>query len=77
LRLTVMEQHCTKFLGTFVSIARGRPNRNAIPQSGYFSHNAGRIELSMNGSLNLDGEIIHTAGKVVVSATPCLEFIKL
>ncbi|MCZ6829286.1 MAG: diacylglycerol kinase family protein [Gammaproteobacteria bacterium] len=77
LRLTVMEQHCTKFLRTFVSIARGRPNRNAVPQSGYFSHNAERIELSMNGSLNLDGEIIHAVGKVVVSATPCLEFIKL
>jgi diacylglycerol kinase (ATP) len=77
LRLTVMEQHCTQFLRTFVSIARGRPNRNAIPQSGYFSHNAEHIELSVNGSLNLDGEIIHADGRVIVSATPCLDFIKL
>jgi diacylglycerol kinase family enzyme len=77
LRLTVMEQHCTKFLRTFVSIARGRPNHNAIPQSGYYSHNAEHIELSVNGSLNLDGEIIHADGKVTIGASPCLEFIKL
>ncbi len=77
LRLTVMEQHCTKFLRTFVSIARGRPNSNAIPESGYFSHNAGHIELSVNGSLNLDGEIIHADGRVIINASACLEFIKL
>jgi hypothetical protein len=77
LRLTVMEQHCTKFLRTFVSIARGRPNRNAVPQSGYYSHNAEHVELSVKGSLNLDGEIIHADGRVIVSASPRLEFIKL
>ena len=62
LRLTLVEQGCTRFLRTFISIARGRPNRNAVPGSGYISHNADRVQLALEGSLNLDGEIIDTAG---------------
>jgi diacylglycerol kinase family enzyme len=77
LRVTLMEQHCTKFLRTFTSIVRGKPNRNAVPESGYFSHNADQIRLSLQGKLNLDGEILDVAGPVTVSATPELEFLKL
>jgi diacylglycerol kinase (ATP) len=77
LRVTLMEQHCTKFLRTFTSIVRGRPNGNAVPESGYFSHNADRIRLSLQGKLNLDGEILDAAGPVTISATRELEFLKL
>jgi diacylglycerol kinase (ATP) len=77
LQITLMEQHCSKFLRTFISIARGRPNKNAVPHSGYFSHNADSCELSLHGSLNLDGEIIRADGKVLVEASPALEFLKL
>ncbi len=47
IRLTLMEQGCTRFARTFFSIVRGRPSRNAIPASGYNSHNASRIRLEM------------------------------
>jgi len=77
LRVTLMEQHCTKFLRTFTSIVRGKPNRNAVPESGYFSHNADKIRLSLQGKLNLDGEILDAAGPVTISATPELEFLRL
>jgi len=77
LRMTLIEQHCTRFLRTFISIARGHPNRNAVPQSGYISHNADRIELSMDGDLNLDGEIIHACGTVSIDTTEPLRFLRL
>ena len=77
IRLTLMEQHCTAFLRTFVSIARGRPNGNAVPGSGYFSHNADHINLTLCGSLNLDGEIIEVDGSVGITPTRPLEFLRL
>jgi len=77
LRLTVINQHCSKFLRTFISILRGRPNRNAVPESGYFSHNAHCIALSLTGSINLDGEIIHVDGPVTVDTTESVQFLRL
>jgi diacylglycerol kinase (ATP) len=77
IQITVMEHQCSKFLRTFISIARHRPNSNAIPESGYFSHNADTCELSLQGNLNLDGEIIKAQGRVLIEASPTLEFLKL
>ena len=77
IKLTLMEQHCSKFVRTFISIIRGRPNANAVGESGYFSHNASHIRLQMHGSLNLDGEIIHANGPVSINSSPALEFIQL
>jgi hypothetical protein len=76
-KVTVIENGCTRFLRTFVSIAMGRPNRNAVPESGYVSHNADRIDLSLHGDMNLDGEIIHAAGTVRIEATDTLRFLRL
>jgi diacylglycerol kinase family enzyme len=76
-RLTIMKQGCTRFARTFLSIVRGRPNRNAVPGSGYHSHNADRITLAMDGTINLDGELLAVAGKVEITASPTLEFLRL
>jgi diacylglycerol kinase (ATP) len=77
IRLTLIEQHCSRFACTFFSIVRGRPNRNAVPQSGYFSHNADSIRVELDGKLNLDGEILVANGTVNISASPLLEFLNL
>ena len=77
LRLTLIEQHCSRFARTFLSIVRGRPNRNAVPESGYISHNADSIRLELDGKLNLDGEILVANGPVEVSATRQLDFLTL
>ena len=77
LRLTLIEQHCSRFARTFFSIARGRPNSNAVPESGYFSHNADIIRLHLDGKLNLDGEILVANGPVEISASKPLEFLTL
>ena len=77
IRLTLMEQGCSRFARTFFSIVRGRPNRNAVPASGYRSHNTDRICLKMQGKLNLDGEIMEVDGVIDISASPALEFLTL
>jgi len=77
LRMTLIEQHCTRFLRTFISIVRGRPNQNAVPHSGYTSHNLDAIHLSMDGGLNLDGEIIQARGAVSIDTTESLRFLRL
>ncbi|MEM9254136.1 MAG: diacylglycerol kinase family protein [Pseudomonadota bacterium] len=77
LRFTLFERGCSRFARTFISIARGRPNRNAIPASGYRSHNADQLVLALEGNINLDGEILDTAGHLSISATRCLHFLQL
>ncbi len=77
LRITLIEQHSSRFARTFFSIVRGKPNRNAVPASGYHSHNAGEVEIVLDGKLNLDGEILEPAGPVKVSASEELAFLQL
>jgi hypothetical protein len=73
----VIEQRCTRFARTFFSIARGKPSRNAVPASGYHSHNTDSICLELDGKLNLDGEILVPDGPVKISASENLEFLRL
>lgn len=77
IRLTLIEQHCSRFARTFLSIVCGRPSRNAVPESGYFSHNADSIRLQLDGKLNLDGEILVADGPVDISASTALDFLTL
>ena len=77
IRVTVFEQGCSRFATTFLSIVRGRPNRNAVPTSGYSSFNANTVTLDMEGTLNLDGEMFDVAGPVDISASLPLEFLQL
>ncbi len=77
IRITLFQQGCSRFARTFISIVRGRPNRNAVPASGYISHNANLIRLQLDGKLNLDGEILVANGPVEISASSPLDFITL
>jgi hypothetical protein len=77
IRLTLFQQGCSKFARTFLSIVRGRPGRNAVPESGYISHNAHQIHLQLQGKLNLDGEILVADGQVDISASEPLAFLTL
>jgi hypothetical protein len=77
IRLTLIEQRCTRFARTFFSIARGRANHNAVPASGYFSHNAHTVRLELDGKFNLDGEILVAQGPVDISASMPLAFLTL
>lgn len=77
IRLTLIEQHCTRFGRTFLSIVRGRPNRNAVAANGYHSQNARQVTLDLQGELNLDGEILSADGPVEITASRRLEFLRL
>ncbi len=77
IRLTLVENQCTRFASTFLSILRGKPNRNAVPSSGYVSCNANEIAMELDGQLNLDGEIITPRGAVTVTASRELDFLRL
>ena len=77
MRITIVEQDCSRFVRTFVSILRGRPNSNAVPAEGFFSYNARSVTLDIAGKLNLDGEIFTANGPIAISASKSLEFLKL
>lgn len=79
--------HCTwvqrptrKVFRAFPSVLRGRPNRHAGQENGYFSHNAREIRLWIDGAFTLDGEIYHGStehGPVTVSNGGDIEFIRI
>jgi diacylglycerol kinase family enzyme len=80
LRLTLIQERPHRFLRTFLSIIRGKPNRDATAANGYISHNARQITISMQGSLNLDGEILNSGpddGYISITASPVVSFIRL
>ncbi len=80
LQLSIIESGCSRFLTTFFSIARGKANRHAQPENGYFSYRCDELSLSMDAMLNLDGEILTSsaaAGAVKISASQTLSFIRL
>ncbi len=76
LRMTLMEQGCSRFARTFTRIARGNPGRNAVPAEGYFSHNAENMQLWMAGKVNLDGEILTVNDSLSITATRPLTFVR-
>jgi diacylglycerol kinase family enzyme len=77
MRITLIEQDCTRFVRTFLSILRGNPSANAVSTEGYFSYNANSVTLDITGKLNLDGEILAASGPVIISASTPLEFLTL
>jgi hypothetical protein len=80
LRITLIEAQPYRFLSTFVSIVRGKPNRHATSGNGYTSHNADAISINMRGSLNLDGEILESRcfdDPVCITASSPVTFIRL
>jgi len=79
--------HCTwvqrptrRVFRAFHSVLRGKPNRHAGQENGYFSHNASRLRLWIDGAFTLDGEIYHASrehGPVSVTSGGNIEFIRL
>ncbi|MCX2982424.1 hypothetical protein EYC98_16290 [Halieaceae bacterium IMCC14734] len=80
LRYTIIDVNPVKFPSTFISILRGKANRNATPENGYHSANCTTLNLFLDGHINLDGEILEVSranGPIQIAATPAFEFIRL
>ncbi len=79
--------HCTwvqkpshKVMRAFLAVLRGKPNRHVTPENGYFSHNAQKIQLWLDGTFAIDGELYHATneqGPITVSSTDEIEFIRI
>jgi hypothetical protein len=77
--LTTVRFGAPRFLSTFISIIRGRPNRQALPSNGYDSFRADSFQFWQDGPFNLDGEVIEARrdrGPVTVTAEGPLRFLK-
>ncbi len=79
--------HCTwvqrptrRVFRAFHSVLRGKPNRHAGEENGYFSHNGQRFRLWLDGAFTLDGEIYHASkehGPVSITNGGHINFIRL
>ncbi len=80
LHSTWIEKPTKKVLRAFPAVIRGKENRHVTPENGYFSHNADRIQLHMDGLFTLDGEM-HPAsrdyGPLTISNGGTLEFLRI
>lgn len=80
LKMSLITSEAKRFLRTFLSILWRK--RKALPaaEDGYHSRRAEQITLLMDGSFNLDGEIVKVRreeGPVVISAAGPLSFLAL
>jgi len=76
--LTAIRGGAARFSRAILSLLRGRPNRHVIPENGYESFRADRIELYLDGDLNLDGELFATSGAdtpLVITARGPVRFL--
>jgi diacylglycerol kinase family enzyme len=67
-------------LRVFPSLARGRTHRLGIPENGYLSHRADKIQMTMNTKFTLDGQVYAPdpqLGPVVVENGGQASFLRL
>lgn len=57
LHYTALRTRPRHLLQTLPSILRGRRNRHARPENGYFSHNASEIRLNLDCGFTIDGQL--------------------
>ena len=77
---TWVQKPARKVFRAFFAVLRGKPNRHVTQENGYFSHNAQKIRLWLNGSFALDGEIYQATAEhrpVTVSNGGGIEFIRI
>jgi hypothetical protein len=80
LHCTWMEQPAKHLLRAFPALLRGRPNRHVCTRNGYFSHNGDCIQLGLDGTFTLDGEMHQASrehGPLTISNGATLEFVRI
>ncbi|MFQ5643442.1 MAG: diacylglycerol/lipid kinase family protein [Thiogranum sp.] len=77
---TWVQKPARRVFRAFFAVLRGKPNRHVNEENGYFSHNAQKIRLWLDGSFALDGEIYQAAAAqdpVTVSNGGDVEFMRI
>jgi len=60
LHFTAIQSHSRHALRTIPPIFWGRTNRHVTPENGYWSQKVDALELTMNGTFTIDGELYST-----------------
>ncbi len=80
LHATLVLDPAGRFLRNLPALLRGRPNRHVTEANGYYSHNAERIRLTMDGMWTLDGELYQATpgdGPVTITSGGDVTFVRL
>lgn len=80
LHCTWLEKPTHKVLRAFPALIRGKTNRYVTPENGYFSHNTDQLQLYLDGTFAVDGELYHASreyGPLTVSNGGNLEFLRI
>lgn len=77
LHLTTLETRPRQLLRNLPAVLRGHRSRGNIPQNGYISHNAQRVDCSFKGRFTLDGELFDSPGSLSITAVGPARFLKI
>ena len=80
LHCTWIEKPAQGLLRRLPGLLRGKPGKGATPENGYFSHNTRQLELSMDTTFTIDGELYQASrehGPVRVSHGGDIECLKI
>jgi diacylglycerol kinase (ATP) len=80
LHYTAIGSHPYRFVRLLPFLLKGRQLPNIMPANGYISHNANRIQLSLNSGFTLDGQLYRPACQqepVVVTGGGPASFLQL
>jgi len=80
LHSTWIEKPAQGLLRKLPGLLRGKPGTGATPGNGYFSHNIRQLELDMDTTFTIDGELYQASrehGPIRVSQGGTIEFLKI
>ncbi|MBL0715262.1 MAG: hypothetical protein JJV98_16355 [Desulfosarcina sp.] len=80
LRLTAVNANPRYFMRVLAGIFQGRRSRLAIPENGFYSHNAHEIRIVLDGGFAVDGELFQAdsrQGEIVLDAGGQAAFLRL
>ncbi len=80
LHCTWLQQPVKRLFRHIPGVLRGRPAASASPRNGYFSHDTASIELHMDATFTIDGELYRASrahGPLRIGQAGELEFLKV
>lgn len=80
LHSTWIEKSARGLLRKLMGLLRGKPGAGATPENGYISHNTRQLELDMDATFTIDGELYQASrehGPIRVSHGGDIKFLKI
>jgi hypothetical protein len=77
LHFTALRSNPPYLLRNLPFLLRGRRTATSLPENGYYSHNAGKIELNLRGDFTLDGEIFQADTPLTIEPAGPASFLRI